>query len=177
MLNDKDFLATGGIISIQPDIFENPENNNEVIPTIVINQQWCFEEYSNSIEWWFKNINITSRTESGEKLISFDIQRDSSKYGESPEKRISEFVVTKFIKEWIEEALNAGYIQVVYCKCYLSIDFMDKEKLSNEQISPIPREIPLDFANCERTYLITHMDISGKIDLTDEIKKELNRII
>ncbi len=170
MKKDAEFLMTGGILSLQPDFFTMPDENEK--PHLIINQLTQFKKYrSEDINFWVNNINIDVAGNS--EGISFNLDRSKSKFFETPACRESIYGITDYVKEWIELVLKEKEIVITHRYCHIPIDIAAGEK----DLQWIPIKIPIYPLEDEHEVFIKSMSSCGKIILTSDLEKQLSTII
>lgn len=171
MEKDKNFLATGGILSFEPEIYET--ENGQPVPHIIINQLYYFKDFSPVVTWWADNLKVEIIMHEGEPGIRFSINRTESYFGPSPAIRESTYGLSVHVKEWMGMAIEQREVQVTHRYCHYPVDITERI----DEFNWIPINIPVDSLHTELEYFIQIMNSSGTITFSAEMIEQMKRSI
>lgn len=164
---EKEFLKTGGILSLQPDIEDG-------IPVLIINQLEFFEEFIIHDDWWKRCVDIKIKNDFEKIGIEFHINKSKSRYEglEIHEEDEKVYLLTPFILDWINLTLNSGKFLVRHrlCKPILKYD-----EYINAQADDLV-EVPV-YGMPKSTYAIKKESIYGEYEINEETKMEFINIV
>ncbi|APB73558.1 hypothetical protein PPYC2_00330 [Paenibacillus polymyxa] len=169
MEKDKNFLATGGILSFEPEIYETEEG--QPVPHIIINQLYCFKDFSPVVTWWAESLKVEIVWNEDEPGIRFSINRPESCIGLSPAIRESIYGISPHTREWMELAIEQREINVTHRYCHYPVDVTERA----DEFNWIPINIPVDHLQTELEYFIQVMNSGGTISLNAEMLEQMRK--